>query len=67
MTTDQNLAELLTHHVEEVPNFVAFAEIPDVDVAVMAGRQHDAPVEGVGLQDEDLVIVTLQPIKAQAQ
>lgn len=59
LTTDDTLQELLTHHVEEVSNFAAFAEVPDVEVAVVACRQHDAPVKGVGLQNKDLIVVTL--------
>lgn len=65
MTTEESLFKHPPYHVKEVPNFVSFAEVPDVDIAVMAGRQHDAPVKGVGLQDKNFIVVTLKPIKAQ--
>jgi len=47
------------YHVEEVPDLDSPAQVPDVDVPVVAGRQHDAGVEGVGFQHKNLVIVTL--------
>ena len=47
------------YHVEEVPDPGSSAQVPDVDVPVVAGGEHDAGVEGVGLQHKHLVIVTL--------
>ena len=48
------------YHVEEVPDPGSSAQVPDVDVPVVSGGQHDTGVKGVGLQHKHLVIVTLR-------
>lgn len=50
----------LSYHVKEIADLDSFAQVPDVDVAVMAGGQHDAGVEGVRLQHKHLVVMTLK-------
>ena len=54
------LSLLRRYHVEEVPDPGSSAQVPDVDVPVVAGGQHDAGVKGVGLQHKHLVVVTLR-------
>lgn len=59
LVTEMILIGLETNHVEEVANFGSFGQIPHVNVAIMASRQHDAGVKWVSLHYKHLIIVTL--------
>lgn len=50
---------LISYHVEEVSDLGSFGQVPDVNVAIMAGREHDAGIKWVSLQHKHLIIVTL--------
>lgn len=48
------------YHVEIVLRVRAPLQVPDEDVPVVAGRQDDAGVEWVRLQDKNLSLVALE-------
>lgn len=51
---------LISYHIEEVSDLGSFFQVPDVNVSIMASREHDTGVKRVSLQHKDLVIVTLK-------
>lgn len=59
LVTGMILIGLAANHVEEVADFGSFGQIPHVNVAIVASRQHDTGVEWVSLHYKHLVIVTL--------
>ena len=50
----------LSYHVEVVADLGSFGQVPHVNVAIVAGRQHDAGVKWVSLQHKHLIIVALE-------
>ncbi len=56
---------IFIYHVEEIAYLGSFGQIPHVDVAIMASRQHYAGVKRVSLHHEHLVIMTLKKTEHQ--
>lgn len=50
----------INYHVEVVADLGSFGQVPHVNVAIMAGRKHDAGVKWVSLQHKHLIIMTLE-------
>lgn len=51
---------LTSYHVKEISDLGSSGQVPDVNVAIVARREHDARIRRVSLKHKHLVIVTLE-------
>lgn len=57
--TDTPVKTRALYHVKEVSYLGPSAEVPDVNVPIVPGREHNSPVKRVGFQHKHFVIMSL--------